>query len=327
MHWLDPAPFLRGTAWLDGDRPVRADPGDLERLPWDIAERAALPIGVRIEFTAAPGTRAVELRYRAAVPGSEDPLRALRHCFALWQGTRFVGETCAAPAPEAVVRLPSPYGGVFTLHLPEGQAPVPLALRAVGAPSPRPGAAPLARPRRLDHRGLVVDPPGPLLARHGGAAPRPRPGQSRVRGRGAGRAAARRAAGPAGRRGHHPRLRHQLLVPGAGHARLALRDGPRLRGPGPEGHPATRSSSSPRSCARRPSTPATPWGDPDGAAPRDGARGPGPRRRGRRPSPGPPRPPAPRPGAPGGRAPPERRGTRAHGARGGGGAAGALKAP
>ncbi|WP_426403232.1 GDSL-type esterase/lipase family protein [Streptomyces sp. R-07] len=154
VHWLDPAPFLRGTAWLDGGRPVRADPDDLERLPWDIAERAALPIGVRIEFTAAPGTRAVELHYRAAVPEPDDPLRALRHCFALWQGTRLVGETCAAPAPEAVVSLPLPArGGVFTVHLPEGQAPVPLALRAVGgALSPAP-----ARPRWLVHGDSITE--------------------------------------------------------------------------------------------------------------------------------------------------------------------------
>ncbi|WP_123457213.1 GDSL-type esterase/lipase family protein [Streptomyces sp. PanSC19] len=154
VHWLDPSPFLRGTAWLDGDRPVRADPDDLARLPWDIAERAALPIGVRIEFTAAPGTRAVELRYRAAVPGPDDPLRGLRHCFALWQGVRLVGETCVAPGPEAVVRLPlPPGGGVFTVYLPEGQAPVPLALRALGgALSPAP-----PRPRWLVHGDSITE--------------------------------------------------------------------------------------------------------------------------------------------------------------------------
>lgn len=78
MGWTDPAPFLRGTAWLDGNRPVRADPDDLERLPWDIAERAALPIGVRVEFTASPGTRAVQLRYRADVPEPGDPLADYR---------------------------------------------------------------------------------------------------------------------------------------------------------------------------------------------------------------------------------------------------------
>ncbi|WP_328947256.1 GDSL-type esterase/lipase family protein [Streptomyces sp. NBC_00250] len=154
MGWLDPAPFLRGTAWLDGDRPVRADPDDLERLPWDIAERAALPIGVRIEFTAAPGTRAVRLRYRAAVPEPDDPLAELRHSFALWSGTRLVGEACVAPAPEATVTLPlPPGGGVFTVHLPEGQAPVPLALRALGgALSPAP-----ARPRWLVHGDSITE--------------------------------------------------------------------------------------------------------------------------------------------------------------------------
>ncbi|OKJ55308.1 GDSL-type esterase/lipase family protein [Streptomyces sp. CB02261] len=154
MGRLDPAPFLRGTAWLDGGRPVRADPADLDRLPWDIAARAALPIGVRLEFTAAPGTRAVRLRYRATVPEAGDPLAGLRHCFALWSGTRFVGETCADPATEATVTVPlPPGGGVFTLHLPEGQAPVPLALWAVGgAISPAP-----ARPRWLVHGDSITE--------------------------------------------------------------------------------------------------------------------------------------------------------------------------
>ncbi|MFF5789581.1 GDSL-type esterase/lipase family protein [Streptomyces sp. NPDC012693] len=154
MGRLDPGPFLRGTAWLDGGRPVRADPADLDRLPWDIAARAALPIGVRLEFTAAPGTRAVRLRYRATVPEAGDPLAGLRHCFALWSGTRLVGETCADPATEATVTVPlPPGGGVFTLHLPEGQAPVPLALWAVGgAISPAP-----ARPRWLVHGDSITE--------------------------------------------------------------------------------------------------------------------------------------------------------------------------
>ncbi|QES05035.1 GDSL family lipase [Streptomyces venezuelae] len=154
MAWTDPAPFLRGTAWLDGNRPVRADPDDLERLPWDIAERAALPIGVRVEFTASPGTRAVQLRYRADVPEPGDPLAGLRHCFALWSGTRLIGETCAAPAAEATVTLPlPPAGGVFTVHLPEGQAPVPLAVRALGGTlSPAP-----ARPRWLVHGDSITE--------------------------------------------------------------------------------------------------------------------------------------------------------------------------
>ncbi|MEU8763887.1 GDSL-type esterase/lipase family protein [Streptomyces sp. NPDC048659] len=154
MSWLEPAPFLRGTAWLDGDRPVRADPADLERLPWDIAERAALPIGVRVEFTAAPGTRAVELRYRAAVPGPGDALRSLRHGFALWRGPRCLAEAFPEPATEGTVRLELPRsGGEFTVHPPEGQAPVVRGLRPVGgalAPAPR-------RPRWLVHGDSITE--------------------------------------------------------------------------------------------------------------------------------------------------------------------------
>ncbi len=123
-------------------------------------------IGVRIEFTAAPGTRAVELRYRAAVPDADDPLRDLRHCFALWSGARFVGETCVAPAAEAVVKLPlPPGGGVFNVYLPEGQAPVPLALRAVGSalspPRPGPGGSSTATPSPRAGGRPVRPAPGP----------------------------------------------------------------------------------------------------------------------------------------------------------------------
>ncbi|MFD7976906.1 GDSL-type esterase/lipase family protein [Streptomyces sp. NPDC059071] len=154
MSWLEPEPFLRGTAWLDGDRPVRADPADLGRLPWDIAQRAALPIGVRVEFTAAPGTRAVLLRYRAALPVAGDALRALRHGFALWQGTHCVAEVFARPAEEGSVRIGlPPGGGEFTVHLPEAQAPVVLGLRAVGgalSPAPR-------RPRWLVHGDSITE--------------------------------------------------------------------------------------------------------------------------------------------------------------------------
>ncbi|MEU3606992.1 GDSL-type esterase/lipase family protein [Streptomyces sp. NPDC035033] len=154
MSWLEPGPFLRGTAWRDGDRPVRADPADLERLPRDVAERAGLPIGVRVEFRAEPGTTAVELRYRAAVPAIDDALRALRHAFALWQGSRCVTEVFAEPAEETTVRLRlPPGGGEFTVHLPEAQAPVVRALRGVGgalSPAPR-------RPRWLVHGDSITE--------------------------------------------------------------------------------------------------------------------------------------------------------------------------
>ncbi|WP_329122905.1 GDSL-type esterase/lipase family protein [Streptomyces sp. NBC_01353] len=154
MGWLDPTPYLRGTAWLDGGRAVRADPADLARLPWDTAERAALPIGVRVEFVAEPGTRAVELRYRAAVPSPGDAMRALRHCFALWRDGRCVGESFTAPAEEATVTLElPPDGGTFVIHLPESQAPVVLGLRARdGSLSPAP-----RRPRWLVHGDSITE--------------------------------------------------------------------------------------------------------------------------------------------------------------------------
>ncbi|MFG3285623.1 GDSL-type esterase/lipase family protein [Streptomyces sp. NPDC048111] len=139
--WLDPAPYLRGVAWLDAEgRPVRADPDDAMRLPWDTGERAALPIGTRIEFTAH-GTSAVELRYRARVPKAGAELHDLAHTFALWQGDRCVCETTEEPREEGLVRLQLPDGeGPFTIHPPEAQAPHIVALRAVDgalAPAPR----------------------------------------------------------------------------------------------------------------------------------------------------------------------------------------------
>ncbi|MFF5976060.1 GDSL-type esterase/lipase family protein [Streptomyces sp. NPDC012769] len=154
MSWLEPEPFLRGTAWRDGARPVRADPADLGRLPSDIAARAALPIGVRVEFRAAPGTRAVELRYRAAVPAAGDALRALRHGFALWDRSRCLAEVFAEPAEESAVRIElPPGGGEFTIHLPEGQAPFVRGIRPLGgalAPAPR-------RPRWLVHGDSITE--------------------------------------------------------------------------------------------------------------------------------------------------------------------------
>ncbi|MET9432076.1 GDSL-type esterase/lipase family protein [Streptomyces sp. NPDC003036] len=180
MRWLDPAPFLRGTAWLDeaddGRVAVRAAPDVLPRLPWDTAQRAALPIGVRLEFTASPGTRAVEIRYRTAVPeggrdhadgeagpdgrhgDGADALRALGHCFALWQGDRCVGETCTKPEDGAeetaiTLELPEARPGPFTVHPPEALGPVILGVRAVGG-----GIVPAApRPRWVVHGDSITE--------------------------------------------------------------------------------------------------------------------------------------------------------------------------
>ncbi|NUK06704.1 GDSL family lipase [Streptomyces lunaelactis] len=154
VTWLDPGPFLRGVAWLDNGRAVRADPADLARLPWDTAERAELPIGVRLEFTAR-GADAVEIRYRAAVPGPTDALRDLAHCFALWEGGHCVSETFTEPAEEAVVTisLPGSCQGPFTIYPPEGQSPVIVGLRALGG-----SLAPAAlQPRWLVHGDSITE--------------------------------------------------------------------------------------------------------------------------------------------------------------------------
>ncbi|QGV81653.1 GDSL-type esterase/lipase family protein [Streptomyces ficellus] len=157
MTWQDPVPFLRGTAWLDTrGRALRADPADLGRLPWETAQRAALPIGVRLEFTVSPGTRAVEIRYRAAVPDSSQELRDVAHCFALWEGDTCLRETIPDPAEETKVTIPLPPDGrtgPFTVHPPESQAPEILGVRAVdGTLSP---AAP--RPRWLVHGDSITE--------------------------------------------------------------------------------------------------------------------------------------------------------------------------
>ncbi|MFI6643091.1 GDSL-type esterase/lipase family protein [Streptomyces sp. NPDC050504] len=150
--WLDPAPFLRGVAWWDGGRAVRADPADTARLPWDTAQRAALPVGVRLEFASA-GADAVEVRYRTAPQGRPRD-SALPHLFALWSPAGLVGEFTAAPAAERAVTVPLPPApGPYTLYLPESQAPAVLGLRGRGgalAPGP-------ARPRWLVHGDSITE--------------------------------------------------------------------------------------------------------------------------------------------------------------------------
>ncbi|NXY98929.1 GDSL family lipase [Streptomyces sp. BR123] len=165
--WLDPQPFLRGVAWLDRGRPVRADPADTLRLPRDTGERATLPIGVRLEFTAADGAHAVDIRYRATVPGPTDALHDLAHGFALWDRHGVVREVWTDPAPEAVVRIGLPGGpGPFTVHPPEAQSPRILGLRGVGgavAPAP-------AVPRWVVHGDSITEGWWSTRPAHGWAA-------------------------------------------------------------------------------------------------------------------------------------------------------------
>ncbi|MGW0564695.1 GDSL-type esterase/lipase family protein [Streptomyces sp. NPDC003016] len=151
--WLDPTPFLRGVAWRDGLRAVRADPADLGRLPWDTVERSAVPVGVRLEFTAH-GATAVDIRYRAALPGPGSALRDLAHTFALWHDGALVAEVTEAPARETVVRIGLPdRAGRFTVHPPESQCPEILGLRPAGgsiAPAP-------PQPRWLVHGDSITE--------------------------------------------------------------------------------------------------------------------------------------------------------------------------
>ncbi|MCY0919835.1 GDSL-type esterase/lipase family protein [Streptomyces sp. H27-G5] len=151
--WLDPGPFLRGVAWLDEGRPVRADPADTMRLPWDTGERAALPIGVRLEFTTE-SAHALEIRYRATVPGPTDALRDLAHGFALWNRHGMLTEVFTEPAAEAVVRVAISGGrGPFTVHPPEAQSPVILGVRGIGGPiAPAPTA-----PRWVVHGDSITE--------------------------------------------------------------------------------------------------------------------------------------------------------------------------
>ncbi|MEV7170937.1 GDSL-type esterase/lipase family protein [Streptomyces sp. NPDC090085] len=151
--WQDPRPFLRGVAWLDRGRPVRADPADTMRLPWDTGERSTLPIGVRLEFTTETA-RAVEIRYRATVPGPTDALRDLAHGFALWDRHGVVTEVYTEPAAEAVVRIELGGGhGPFTVHPPENQSPLVLGLRGIGGDlSPAPPA-----PRWVVHGDSITE--------------------------------------------------------------------------------------------------------------------------------------------------------------------------
>ncbi|MFI0983176.1 GDSL-type esterase/lipase family protein [Streptomyces sp. NPDC021093] len=147
MTWLDPGLFLRGVAWRDTDGlPVRADPGDLDRLPWDVTERAEVPVGVRLEFVSF-GAGAVELHYRA-VAGT------VPHAFGLWEGGRRLAEVLAEPAAESVVRIElPPLQGPFTVYPPETQSPRFLGIRTVGGRIEPAGP----RPRWLVHGDSITE--------------------------------------------------------------------------------------------------------------------------------------------------------------------------
>ncbi|MEV0322324.1 GDSL-type esterase/lipase family protein [Streptomyces sp. NPDC050658] len=148
--------FLRGVAWWAPDgRPVRADPADRDRLPGDTWERAGLPAGVRLEFTAR-GVRAVEVAYVGVAASGTDAYRAEPPVFTLLgpRPEEGASDTPAGPGSHlAVLELPYPDGD-FTLHLPETLRPTLTGLRPVGGGTlePAPG-----RPRWLVYGDSIAE--------------------------------------------------------------------------------------------------------------------------------------------------------------------------
>lgn len=133
---------MRGAAWWAEDgRVVRADTADRARLPGDTWERAGLPAGVRLEFTAR-GVSAVEVAYTASPPSQTDSFRDAPPVFTLLAGKDAVDTPASPGEHRALIHLPSP-DGEFTLHLPEALRPALHGVRPVNGT-----LTPAARQRR-----------------------------------------------------------------------------------------------------------------------------------------------------------------------------------
>ncbi|MFC8129811.1 GDSL-type esterase/lipase family protein [Streptomyces sp. NPDC057302] len=148
--------FVRGAPWWAEDGGVlRADPADRARLPGDTWERAGLPAGVRLEFTAR-GVSAVEVAYTASPPSAADSYRdapAVFTLLALLTGEAAAIDTPASPGEHlTLIHLPQPDGD-FVLHLPETLRPVLHAVRPVdGTLTPA-----ARRPRWLVHGDSIAE--------------------------------------------------------------------------------------------------------------------------------------------------------------------------
>ncbi|GAA1883220.1 hypothetical protein GCM10009837_00910 [Streptomyces durmitorensis] len=185
--------FVRGAPWWTEDgRVVRADPADRDRLPADTWERAGVPAGVRLEFTAR-GVSAVEVEYTASEPSPADSYREVPHVFTAlcdftalhdfralhdaWPaGAAGGAERATSPnatdGPGSALRAPvvaeapaSPGAhlarldlprtdGTFTVHLPEALRPVIHGVRPVGGGTIEPAAR---RPRWLVHGDSITE--------------------------------------------------------------------------------------------------------------------------------------------------------------------------
>jgi len=134
-------PFLRGCVWppAPGVPYPRCDPGpEGQRLPADTRAAAALPVGVRLEFTGE--AEAIEIAYRTETDdfGYRGPGAGAD--FTLFRGEHFVAEARAVLG-EGRVRLAAGSGPARAIvYLPEGMRPTLLELRAPGGeirPAPR----------------------------------------------------------------------------------------------------------------------------------------------------------------------------------------------
>ena len=86
-------PYLRGCAWPAADWSAypRCDPGPAGlRLPADTRAQAALPVGVRLEFTGE--AEAIELDYRTATAELGFRGAGAGSGFALYRAARLVCE-------------------------------------------------------------------------------------------------------------------------------------------------------------------------------------------------------------------------------------------
>lgn len=133
-------PYLRGCVWPAADWAAypRCDPGPSGlRLPADTRAQAALPVGVRLEFTGE--AEAIELDYRTATADLGFRGAGAGSGFALYRGARLV---CEAPAAlgTGTVRLAAGAGPARGIvMLPEGMRPEVKAIRGIGgaiAPAP-----------------------------------------------------------------------------------------------------------------------------------------------------------------------------------------------
>lgn len=154
---------MRGAPWWTEDgRVVRADPADRERLPGDTWERAGLPAGVRLEFTAR-GVSAVKVAYAASPPSPTDAYSTAPPVFTLL--TDSGDQSCGSRAPGALdtpatpgshtahIQLPGSDGD-FILHLPQTLRPALTGLRPVGGGTLKPRQR---QPRWLVYGDSIVE--------------------------------------------------------------------------------------------------------------------------------------------------------------------------